>query len=63
MMCGFHLLMMLLGIIGCRFGDAGLREVAVESNVVAEGSLEKVFSGKHCFVAGLCIFTRLYMKP
>ena len=38
---------MLLGIIGCRFGDAGLREITVESDVVAEGSMEKVLSGKH----------------
>lgn len=46
-MGGFHLLMMLLGIIGCRFGDAGLRQKAVESDVVAEGSMERVLSGKH----------------
>ena len=29
---------MLLGVIGSRFGHAGLRELAVQSNVVAEGS-------------------------
>ena len=46
MMGGFHLLMMLLGIIGTRFGDAGLRELAVQSEVVAEGSIDKVLSGK-----------------
>ena len=47
MMGGFHLLMMLLGIIGNRFGDAGLIELAVESDVVAAGSIEKVLSGKN----------------
>ena len=46
MMGGFHLLMMLLGIIGTRFGDAGLRELAVQSEVVAEGSIDKVLIGK-----------------
>ena len=46
MMGGFHLLMMLLGVIGTRFGDAGLRELAVQSEVVAEGSIEKVLMGK-----------------
>ena len=56
----FHLLMMLLGIIGCRFGDAGLREIAVESDVMAEGSMEKVLSGN---ITGLCVFKRLFMKP
>ena len=47
MMGGFHLLMMLLGIIGHRFGDAGLEELGVESDVVAGGSIEKVLSGKN----------------
>ena len=28
MMGGFHLLLMLFGVIGSRFGDAGLRELA-----------------------------------
>ena len=35
MMGGFHLLLMLLGVIGSRFGDAGLRELAVQSDVMA----------------------------
>ena len=47
MMGGFHLLMMLMGVIGNRFGDAGLKEIAVESDIVAEGSIDKVLSGKH----------------
>ena len=47
MMSGFHLLMMPLGFIGSRFGEAGMRELAVQSNVVAEGSMEKVIGGNH----------------
>ena len=47
MMGGFQLFMMLLGIIGNRFGDAGLIELAVESDVVAGGSIEKVLTGKN----------------
>ena len=46
MMGGFHLLLMLLGVIGDRFGDAGLRELAVQSDVVAEGSVDKAMKGK-----------------
>lgn len=46
MMGGFHLLLMLLGVIGSQFGDAGLRELAVQSDVVAEGSVEKSLNGK-----------------
>ena len=47
MMGGFHLLLMPLGIIGNRVGDAGLIELAVESDVVAGGSIEKVLTGKN----------------
>ena len=38
-MGGFHLLMTLLAIIGTRFGDAGLRDVALHSEVIAEAQL------------------------
>ena len=46
MMGGFHLLLMLLGVMGSRFGDAGLRELAVQSDVVAEGSVDKALNVK-----------------
>ena len=36
MLEGFHLLMMLLGVMGIRSGDAGLREIAIQSEAVAE---------------------------
>ena len=47
MLGGFHLLMMLLGVMGIRFDDAGLREIAIQNEVVAEGSMEKVLEGKN----------------
>ena len=47
MMGGFHLLMTLLAIIGSRFGDAGLRDLAVQSEVIAEGSVESALNGKY----------------
>ena len=47
MLGGFHLLMMLLGVMGMRFGDASLREIAIQSGAVAEGSIEKVLEGKN----------------
>ena len=46
MMGGFNLLLMLLGVIRSRFGDAGLRELAVQSDVVAEGSVDKALNVK-----------------
>ena len=48
MMRGFHLLVMLLGVIGSRIGDAGLRELAVQGDVVAEGSVDEALNGKWC---------------
>ena len=47
MMGGFHLLMMLLDVIDTRFDDAGLRELAIESDAMAEGSVERVLNGKN----------------
>ena len=45
---GFHLFM-LLGVISSRFGGAGLKELAIQSEVVAEGSIDsdKVLNGKN----------------
>ena len=36
-----------LATIGLGFGSDGLREIIIESNVIAEGSVEKIISGKH----------------
>ena len=43
----FHTAMAFLGVIGKRFGDAGFRDIAIESNLVAEGSINGVISGHH----------------
>lgn len=42
----FHTICNLLAIIGKRFGDAGLRDLAVESGVIAEGSITSVLEGR-----------------
>jgi hypothetical protein len=46
MMGNFHVICNLLSIIGKLFRDAGLRDLAVESGVIAEGSADKVLDGK-----------------
>ncbi|XP_061913285.1 uncharacterized protein LOC133656293 isoform X2 [Entelurus aequoreus] len=43
----FHTCMSFLGIIGKRFGDAGLQDILIESEVVAPGSINGVISGHH----------------
>ena len=42
----FHMIMMYLGIIGKTFSGAGLKELVVQSYVVATGSADKALSGK-----------------
>ena len=44
---GFHLLVMLFGVGGARFGEADLRELAIQSEIVAKGSIDRVMFGKH----------------
>ena len=46
-MGGFHVRGVMLAIIGKRFGDAGLCDLLVESELVAQGSVDGVISGKH----------------
>lgn len=43
----FHTCMCYLGILGKRFGDAGLQDILIESEVVAPGSINGVISGHH----------------
>ena len=46
MMGNFHTICNLMSTIGKMFGDAGLQDLAVESGVIAEGSVNKVLEGK-----------------
>jgi hypothetical protein len=43
----FHVIMCFPGVIGKRFQDGGLSNILIESNIVAEGSINGVLSGKH----------------
>ena len=43
----FHTIGVLLAIKGLRFGCSGLRVISIYSNVMAEGSAEKVRIRKH----------------
>ena len=46
MMGMFHMLMMFMHILSKRFSAVGLRDVLIQSGVVAEGSVDKALSGK-----------------
>ena len=42
----FHTICTMLAVIGKRFGDAGLRDLSVESGVITDGSIAGVLDGK-----------------
>ena len=44
----FHIIIMLLAIIGIRFGVASLEGISIESNIVKEGSVGSLLIEKHC---------------
>ena len=46
-MGAFHTLCTLLSIIGKRFASAGLTDLAVESGIIAEGSITSMLEGRH----------------
>ena len=39
--------MMFLGVMGARFGDTRFKDLITQSEIIAEGSVEKVIAGKH----------------
>uniref|UniRef100_A0A0L8IF51 Uncharacterized protein n=1 Tax=Octopus bimaculoides TaxID=37653 RepID=A0A0L8IF51_OCTBM len=43
----FHTILPTLACLGKRFGDAGLENIMIESNVVAQGSINSVLGGDH----------------
>ena len=46
MMGMFHTTMMHMGILSNRFKDAGLRDLLIQSSVIAEGSIDRALCGK-----------------
>ena len=55
----FHTICNLPGIIGKRFLDARLRDLAVESGVIAEGSVDRVLNGQQ-YNRGIRLHKLLY---
>ena len=61
----FHTACTLLSIIGKRFQDAGLKDLCVESGVIAEGSVAGVLDGRryNCGVRLHNIMHEAFMRP
>ena len=43
----FHTICVALAILGKRFGDSGLKDICIEAQIVAEGSISGVIDGRH----------------
>ena len=62
-MGSFHIACTLLAVIGQQFGDAGLRDLLLESSLVGPSAVSAVLHGKHYNHAVRChkiIFERLF---
>ena len=66
MMGPFHVLLMSLGVFGARFKDAGMKDLYVQNETVAQGFIDSVLKRKQynrairahkvCFEAMCCLF-------
>ena len=45
-MGGFHTTCIFLGVIGKRFGDGGLRDLAVEAGIIGQGNVDQALKSK-----------------
>ena len=51
--------MKFLGVIGKRFGDAGLKDLSLQSGVISEGSVAKALDG-HMYNRAVRVHKRVY---
>ena len=49
MMGTFHIILTFLAVISSRFKDASLRDILIQSSVVAEGSVDTMFTGSRAY--------------
>ena len=60
MMETFHIILTFLAVISSRFKDAGLRDILIQSSVVAEGSLHTTFTGSRAYKRSIRPYKILY---
>ena len=60
MMGTFHIIMTLLAVIAARFKDAGLKDLVIQSVLVAEGSVDTMFSGSRAYKRAVRVYKILY---
>ena len=60
---GFHAMCIFMAVIGKIYGDAGLRDLLIESSISTEGRVEQVLRGKHYTIMHCSViyaFTKVY---
>ena len=60
MMGTFHVIPTFLAVIAARLKDAGIGNIAVQSLIVAEGSVDTMFSGSRCYNRAVRVYKILY---
>ena len=60
MMGTFHIIMTFLAVIAARFKDAGLKDIVIQSMLVAEGSVDTMFSGSRAYKRAARVYKILY---
>ena len=60
MMGTFHIIMTLLAVMAVRFKDAGLKDLVIQSVLVAEGSVDTMFSGSRAYKRAVRAYKILY---
>ena len=60
MMGTFHIILTFLAVIASRFKDAGLRDVLIQSSIIAEGSVDTMFSGSRAYKRAIRTYKILY---
>ena len=56
----FHIILTFLAVIASRFKDAGLPDVLIQSSIVAEGSVDTMFSDSRAYKRAIRIYKILY---
>ena len=60
MMRTFHIILIFLAVISSRFKDAGLRVILIQSSVVAEGSVDTMFTSSRAYKRAISTYKILY---
>ena len=60
MMGTFHIIMTFFAVIAARFKDAGLKDIVIQSMLVAEGSVDTMFSGSRAYKRAVRAYKILY---